>query len=613
MSQYNTGNSVPSSDMRDAWDNNATLDNFLNNNELTVTTRTGIERDSLAGIQKKAEDQREQIAVDGAAVVEDTRQNLIPLSRQYMTEADAQADIANIPNGSATYIRSPNDDSLAYEVINVNGTLRPTGRKQASQKFVEGAHSVALSTDMRTHGINTVSRKKRPLDILSRKGRRLFSINENGEKELPGKSFADYLSIMRSLFVGSSSLRRARAGFLFNLVIGGYRVLAVRDDGNATLEYRGIPLETHIGLLQNTFGGFGDSLTANGRDGNVYNARSWQLWASLFSDGRLQYVGQWATGGYTTADMIRVHLQPAIAAKPRFITFLGGRNDVIQKDGAGNFKFTVETIKNNIRYILTQFRKNGIIPVVCSMAAQNNSDAALKERENAINTFIRSFAVSQGFPFVDMRAATVDPKTDGWKDGYNGKLADGSPDPSHPTALGAFHMGKALAAALAPYMATIYPQLAISNPVTSGGPNAVVNPLFLDIADGKPSGWTIEGGTVEIVTDPAVVGNVLVITGTADVSGRVSQKIQVKPGEKRKFSCRLKFDVTQDAATACFLEVNGANLAGIRPWNQSTDGFRTFSYDVVIPEGVTEVKLTIVANNAKTSIGQVGLLKLEDI
>lgn len=47
---------------------------------------------------------------------EETRQNLIPLSRQYMTLADAQADIANIPEGSTTYYRSPDDNALAIEV-----------------------------------------------------------------------------------------------------------------------------------------------------------------------------------------------------------------------------------------------------------------------------------------------------------------------------------------------------------------------------------------------------------------------------------------------------------------------------------------------------------------
>ncbi|MGX7934761.1 SGNH/GDSL hydrolase family protein, partial [Klebsiella pneumoniae] len=117
--------------MPDIWDNNATIDEFVNSPELTLTTRTGTERDTLAGIQKKSDDQRVQMAEDGAAVVEETRQNLIPLSRQYMTLAAAQADAdaGNIPVGSTAYYRSPDDSALAIEVINNAGTLTATGRK----------------------------------------------------------------------------------------------------------------------------------------------------------------------------------------------------------------------------------------------------------------------------------------------------------------------------------------------------------------------------------------------------------------------------------------------------------------------------------------------------
>ncbi|HHK9790151.1 TPA: hypothetical protein ACQZI9_004748, partial [Klebsiella pneumoniae] len=148
MTQYNTGNPVPSSAMPDIWDNNATIDEFVNSPELTLTTRTGTERDTLAGIQKKSDDQRVQMAEDGAAVVEETRQNLIPLSRQYMTLAAAQADAdaGNIQVGSTAYYRSPDDSALAIEVINNAGTLEPTGRKMPSQyalreSIKEAAHA----------------------------------------------------------------------------------------------------------------------------------------------------------------------------------------------------------------------------------------------------------------------------------------------------------------------------------------------------------------------------------------------------------------------------------------------------------------------------------------
>lgn len=139
MSEYNTGNPVPSSSMPDAWDNNATVDEFVNSDEITLTTRTGAERDTMAGIQKKANDQRSAIESNAEEVIDDTRQNLIPLSKQYMTLSEAQADIANIPVGSTTYYRSPDDSALAIEVINNAGTLSPTGRKMPSQEAVEQA------------------------------------------------------------------------------------------------------------------------------------------------------------------------------------------------------------------------------------------------------------------------------------------------------------------------------------------------------------------------------------------------------------------------------------------------------------------------------------------
>ena len=68
---------------------------------------------------------------------DEVRQNIIPLSKQYATLAAAQADIANIPEGSTTYYRSPDDIALAIEVMNVGGTLQPTGRKMPSQEYVE--------------------------------------------------------------------------------------------------------------------------------------------------------------------------------------------------------------------------------------------------------------------------------------------------------------------------------------------------------------------------------------------------------------------------------------------------------------------------------------------
>jgi hypothetical protein len=78
---------------------------------------------------------------------EETRQNLIPLSRQYATLAAAQADIANIPDGSATYVRSADGSSLADEYINNAGTLGLPGGKCHLRKLLATRNKTSISVE----------------------------------------------------------------------------------------------------------------------------------------------------------------------------------------------------------------------------------------------------------------------------------------------------------------------------------------------------------------------------------------------------------------------------------------------------------------------------------
>ena len=135
--RYNTGNSRPSNSMKDLNDNALAFDDFMNSESDTFIDRFGDPKDSLPGTTKKI-----MLAADD--VIEATRQNLIPLSRQYMTLSEAQADIANIPVGSTTYYRSPDDGALAIEIINNAGALVATGRAMPSRKSVELASVPAV-------------------------------------------------------------------------------------------------------------------------------------------------------------------------------------------------------------------------------------------------------------------------------------------------------------------------------------------------------------------------------------------------------------------------------------------------------------------------------------
>ncbi|MFX0378098.1 SGNH/GDSL hydrolase family protein [Escherichia coli] len=103
-------------------DNVRRLDQLMQSTELTFPDRAGEQLYTWRGIH----------------------QTLIPLSKQYMTLAAAQADIVNIPVNSTTYVRSPDGSALADEYMNVAGTLTATGRRMPSQQSVDESHKNIL-------------------------------------------------------------------------------------------------------------------------------------------------------------------------------------------------------------------------------------------------------------------------------------------------------------------------------------------------------------------------------------------------------------------------------------------------------------------------------------
>lgn len=111
MATTPTNNPVPSNDLNDFRFNCEKVDEIVNSDSEKYSDRFGVERYTIDGVRK----------------------NLIPLGKQYMTLADAQADIANIPVNSFTYVRDASSDALALEYQNVDGTLTATGRKMPSR------------------------------------------------------------------------------------------------------------------------------------------------------------------------------------------------------------------------------------------------------------------------------------------------------------------------------------------------------------------------------------------------------------------------------------------------------------------------------------------------
>lgn len=213
--RYNTGNSRPSNSMKDLSDNAQAYDDFMNSENDTFIDRLENEKDTLAGAQKK-------MAAAAEASVQDARQNLIPLSRQYMTLAAAQADIANIPVGSTTYYRSPDDSALAIEVINNGGTLEPTGRKMPSQTEVDQVRvqiMTLLNSMFRTSGLPS------GWDVLlgiNKLGQYAGGIDSTG-----ALNFGKMISVLSE--IATANIHNLNAGNI--ITTGGAKITGVAPDG----------------------------------------------------------------------------------------------------------------------------------------------------------------------------------------------------------------------------------------------------------------------------------------------------------------------------------------------------------------------------------------------
>ncbi|HHN6278777.1 TPA: SGNH/GDSL hydrolase family protein, partial [Klebsiella pneumoniae] len=339
-----TDNPVPSTDIRDTVYAGAMLDKVVTSTEPTYIDRLGGEHYTVDGIK-----------AEGDKVVEETRQNLIPLSRQYMTLAAAQADIANIPEGSTTYYRSPDDSSLAVEVINNAGTLQPTGRKMPSQDAVSAVDEKINETNTRTEGLKTSEKSVNPFEIIDNAGRTPFFINDIGIVNAPGGISTKSIDGLDNISVENMSTSDLTAkvvttekinaesdnGYPFPVIDLNGRVLWYWDAVTGRPVCLGEPLTNHRGPLPGDIFAIGDSITAYGvawsganASGTSYapciNDQSWHGWASLFTNGRIQLAGISATGGYTVTQVKNVHLPNAIAADPTFCVVMCGRNDIVQ-------------------------------------------------------------------------------------------------------------------------------------------------------------------------------------------------------------------------------------------------------------------------------------------
>ncbi|MGG8206652.1 hypothetical protein PGO56_17455 [Klebsiella aerogenes] len=160
-------------------DNVKRADKLVNGPEGTVNDRGGEPLDTWRQMMAKNDE---------------IRQNLIPLSRQYMTEEDAMADIANIPEGSTTYVRSISGSALANEYINNAGTIEPTGRAMPSQQAVQinDDFRVDVTLGSESQWVDNSSSSAKTTIMADASGREVIYANHSAKKIVAyGKPLAD--------------------------------------------------------------------------------------------------------------------------------------------------------------------------------------------------------------------------------------------------------------------------------------------------------------------------------------------------------------------------------------------------------------------------------------
>ncbi|WP_440705322.1 SGNH/GDSL hydrolase family protein [Klebsiella pneumoniae] len=270
-------------------DNAERLDKLVNGPELTEPDRAGVDLDTWRGMMAKNDE---------------IRQNLIPLSKQYATLAAAQADIVNIPEGSTTYYRSPDDSALAVEVINNAGTLQPTGRQMPSMftfagvRFLRGYGTdefVIIGTDYQVleYGADSDRLRDAGADIkygYGLPGKPLAVIGTDGE-------MTSFLT-SDSLQDAGVSILRGYASSPF-AVLGADNQLLLMGSGESSaataLPETGL-LNYLIAMQERAYtGGYlvimcgpGDSLTA-GTDGLSAIDAMYSLFAALLGHGGIGY------------------------------------------------------------------------------------------------------------------------------------------------------------------------------------------------------------------------------------------------------------------------------------------------------------------------------------
>ncbi|HHT1408483.1 TPA: hypothetical protein ACTYDK_001220 [Klebsiella michiganensis] len=187
-------------------DNAERLDNLVNSDAFTVPDRAGVNLDTWRGFMAKNDE---------------IRQNLVPLSKQYMTLEAAQADIANIPDGSTTYVRSSDDAYLAVEYKNTGGTLEATGRRMISAGYVDALRDLVTTELAKIMAFGAAQTTDAYPDIagliLDSVGNAVYRRYADGTSQFPALMIGSGIELVQMTGGGFVCQMRATGEEIFNI------------------------------------------------------------------------------------------------------------------------------------------------------------------------------------------------------------------------------------------------------------------------------------------------------------------------------------------------------------------------------------------------------------
>ncbi|WP_227628208.1 hypothetical protein [Klebsiella oxytoca] len=159
---------------------------------------------------------------------DEVRRNIIPLDKQRKDLAEAQADIANIPEGSTTYVRSSDDAYLAVEYKNTGGTLEATGRRMISAGYVDALRDLVITELAKIMAFGAAQTTDAYPDIAE------LILDSVGNAVY--RRFADGTSQFPALMIGSGIelVQMTGGGFVCQMRATGEEIFNISALGNLT-------------------------------------------------------------------------------------------------------------------------------------------------------------------------------------------------------------------------------------------------------------------------------------------------------------------------------------------------------------------------------------------